>query len=288
MNDNHYITYTIESWMTEEYGLKGNELLLYALIYNFSKFGGQQAWYGSLSMIEKITGMTKRTAMNAYKSLEQKGMIKKEEVYINNVKTCKYTAVLNKKNSHFADGNGSNNTEQEFTEHNIPYNDGEVKQKLNDSLEKVETELNQSLTDDRFANGYYDSMCDEYSKHQIQEVLFDEPVKEEPKKKSKPKKTYEPEIKEVIDFLNSKTNRGFKPDTEQTVINLNRWFKKGYKVEDIKQMISFKVNQWKGTDNEQWLIPSTLFRKSNFEGYVEASQGYQDFISDAERGCINV
>lgn len=119
-----------------------------------------------------------------------------------------------------------------------------------------------------------------------QGTLFDVP--EEQKNNHKNKKTYENEIKEVIDFLNSKVNRNFKPDTGQTVTDLTRWFKKGYKVEDIKQMISFKVNQWKGTDNEQWLIPSTLFRKSNFEGYVEASQGYQDFVSYAERGCINV
>lgn len=122
----------------------------------------------------------------------------------------------------------------------------------------------------------------------VQETLFDAPEEQKKKAKSKKANKYENEIKEVIDFLNSKVNRNFKPDTGQTVTDLTRWFKKGYKVEDIKQMISFKVNQWKGTDNEQWLIPSTLFRKSNFEGYVEASQGYQDFVSDAERGCINV
>lgn len=251
------VCFNLYGWMFNELDLNLSETVVYADILSFSKCEGG-LYYGSIDNLAKSLKMSRSTVIRCLKTLTERGLIIKGEIYKNNVRYCTYEAAKNELISGKKEKTRSNNGQGECQ------------------------------SEDEHYSSLADCVTNSEEFGQCQEMLFD--AQEEPKDESKLKKAikYENEIKEVIDFLNSKVNRNFKPDTGQTVTDLTRWFKKGYKVEDIKQMISFKVNQWKGTDNEQWLIPSTLFRKSNFEGYVEASQGYQDFVSYAERGCINV
>ena len=96
--DNHIV---IHGWMLTDLKLKGNELLIYALIYGFSQNVDNQRFSGSLQYIADWTNSTKQGVMKCLKSLESKGFIGKNEVYLNNVKFCEYYAtkfngVLNK------------------------------------------------------------------------------------------------------------------------------------------------------------------------------------------------
>ena len=79
-------------WMREELDLKGNELLVYALIHGFSQ-EAQGCFFGSLEYISKACGCSRPTAIETLKKLRERGLIYKRELIENNVKLCQYTAI---------------------------------------------------------------------------------------------------------------------------------------------------------------------------------------------------
>lgn len=83
----------IEGWMREELDLKGNELLVYALIHGFSQ-EEQGCFFGSLDYISRMCGCTRPTAIETLKKLRDRGLIHKRELIENNVKLCQYTAMV--------------------------------------------------------------------------------------------------------------------------------------------------------------------------------------------------
>ena len=85
--DKNYIV--IQSFMVRDLRLKGNELLVYAIIFDSSQTE-EQKFSGSLRYLAGRTNSTKRGVLNSLKSLMQKGYIKKEEQIINGVKYCSY------------------------------------------------------------------------------------------------------------------------------------------------------------------------------------------------------
>ena len=90
----------IQEFMVRDLGLKGNELIVYALIYGFSQ-DGEQFFSGSLSYIANWINASKSTAQSIIKSLLKKGLLVKKDNYINNVKFCEYaTAVPEEMDSH--------------------------------------------------------------------------------------------------------------------------------------------------------------------------------------------
>ncbi len=75
------------------------------------------------------------------------------------------------------------------------------------------------------------------------------------------------EANEVIRYLNfaAEKNYGF-INSHQAFIKAR--LKEGHTVEDCKKVVDIKVAEWKGTDNDKFLRPKTLFNPSNFEGYL--------------------
>lgn len=91
---------TIQGWMVTDLELKGNELLVYAIIYGFSQNEGQR-FTGSLQYLADWTNSTKQGVLKNLKALVEKGLIARQEKEINNVKfveyyTTKFNGVLNK------------------------------------------------------------------------------------------------------------------------------------------------------------------------------------------------
>lgn len=80
---------TIQGWMVNELGLKGNELFVYAIIYGFSQ-AENQVFNGSLQYISNWLNTSKQTVINTLKHLQEKGFIEKREKYVNGVKFCEY------------------------------------------------------------------------------------------------------------------------------------------------------------------------------------------------------
>ena len=79
----------IEGWMLSELKLKGNELLVYAIIYGFSRIEGH-SFHGSLQYLADWTNSTRQGIMKNLKSLLEKGLINKEEEIKNGVKFVYY------------------------------------------------------------------------------------------------------------------------------------------------------------------------------------------------------
>lgn len=72
MNNNNYIN--IQGFMINELGLKGNELILYAIIYGFSQ-DGHSEYYGSQRYISKAMGISVVSANHLINKLLDKGLI---------------------------------------------------------------------------------------------------------------------------------------------------------------------------------------------------------------------
>ena len=86
LNENYI---TIQGFMVNELHLKGNELLIYAIIYGFSQTEGQK-FTGSLQYLCDWTNSTKQGVMKSLKSLLEKGFIVKEVQNIRGVNIVDY------------------------------------------------------------------------------------------------------------------------------------------------------------------------------------------------------
>lgn len=87
IKDSNYIL--VQGWMVTDLHLKGNELLVFAIIHGFSQ-DGENRFTGSLQYLADWTSATKQGVMKNLKSLIEKGYICKEEKHINGVKFCEY------------------------------------------------------------------------------------------------------------------------------------------------------------------------------------------------------
>lgn len=91
VNNENYVL--VSGWMITELKLKGNELLIYAIIYGFSQ-AENQTFKGSLQYLADWTNSTKQGVLKSLKALTEKGYIIKNENIINGVKFCEYYATL--------------------------------------------------------------------------------------------------------------------------------------------------------------------------------------------------
>lgn len=82
---------TIQGWMVTDLKLKGNSLLIYAIIYGFSQEEGQR-FTGSRQYLAEWTNSTKRGVEKALAALVEAGLLDKEETKANGVKLCSYRA----------------------------------------------------------------------------------------------------------------------------------------------------------------------------------------------------
>lgn len=90
MKDESYIV--IQGWMRNQLKLKGNDLLVYAIIYGFSQTEGNK-FTGSLRYLSEWCGASKNGIQKNLQNLLDMGLIQKEETYNNGVKFCAYSVV---------------------------------------------------------------------------------------------------------------------------------------------------------------------------------------------------
>lgn len=81
----------IHSFMVNELKLKGNELIIYAIIYGFSQ-DGVNRFTGSLKYLSEWTSLSKQGVIKNLKSLVEKGYITKVDKFTNGVKFVEYYA----------------------------------------------------------------------------------------------------------------------------------------------------------------------------------------------------
>lgn len=75
------------------------------------------------------------------------------------------------------------------------------------------------------------------------------------------------QAEEVIAFLNQKSGRNFRPTPANCEFIESR-LKEGYTVEECRQVVAMKVREWRGTEQDKYLRPATLFNRTKFNQYV--------------------
>ena len=75
--------------------------------------------------------------------------------------------------------------------------------------------------------------------------------------------------KTIIEYLNNKVNKRFSYKSESNRKLIKARFNEGYKLEDFIKVIDIKTNEWINDEKmKSYLQPSTLFRGSNFDKYL--------------------
>lgn len=80
----------IYRWMVNDCKLKGNDLLVYAIIWQDTRKYGK--CIKTLSQFASMTNSTKRGIIKNLGNLVKSGLIEKHDVYAENVKFCEYIA----------------------------------------------------------------------------------------------------------------------------------------------------------------------------------------------------
>ena len=78
-------------------------------------------------------------------------------------------------------------------------------------------------------------------------------------------------VVEVVQALNEETGSHYRPTSKATMRHVLARLREGFTVEDCKEVIRKKTEEWAGTDMEKYLRPETLFGPK-FEGYLNAPE----------------
>lgn len=134
----------------------------------------------------------------------------------------------------------------------------------------------------------------ELGKPFISMMVFSKAKKQSSKQLVKAEKMTD-QAKKVLSYLNTKTGIEFgKKNPIPQLSPIIKILKTGYTVEDCITVIDKKYDEWKDTDFEQYLRPSTLFNEHKFENYLtqpikrngnrstaESAAGHIETVGDA-------
>ena len=201
VKDGNYIL--IQSWMISDLKLKGNELLIYAIIYGFSQAEGT-AFTGSLQYLADWTNSTKQGILKNLKSLMEKGLVKKVGENLQKQRVFyKAYRVLNKVDQ-------STKFNSEDIDQSTEFN-GTGKQSLIDQSTKFNGTVKQSLPNniDNNINNNITTTTDQ-EENLSKEINLEEKVSEEKSSSSS----------SLIDFNFLKTYSGLSDATRHNILKI--------------------------------------------------------------------
>ena len=103
------------------------------------------------------------------------------------------------------------------------------------------------------------------------------------------------ETSQILELLTEKTKAKYKiPKSKSLLLRYGPYklikerLEDGSTLEECIKVIESKYNEWKGTEFIRYLIPETIFRKSNFEKYLTQSQiQIEDNLSQTQKPIID-
>lgn len=75
-------------------------------------------------------------------------------------------------------------------------------------------------------------------------------------------------FEEIIADLNEQSGKKFRHKSAITQSLIRARFRDGFTLADFKKVHRIKAAEWRGTDMDQYLCPTTLYRPSKFEKYL--------------------
>lgn len=229
INDSNFIA--IQGWMRNKLNLKGNELIIYALIYGFSQ-DGHSRFKGSRKYIADWCGCSLDTVDRALGSLVDKGFLAKyphTDEY--GTRHVDYAAILAAITATPAPAQAPAVTQ-------APVQDAWA------DTTNATPEQFQAPTDEP------------------------QPLLNEPQAPAQPK---EPDhVEEVVSHLNQRAGTHYKATTANTRKLIKARLKEGFTVDEIKLVIDKKCADWLNNPAMVgYLRPETLFG-NKFESYLNA------------------
>lgn len=79
-------------------------------------------------------------------------------------------------------------------------------------------------------------------------------------------------FKEILEYLNEKTDNSYKPSAEGHKKLIRARWKEKNTLDDFKAVIDYKASEWMGTKMESYLRPKTLFAAGNFDNYLSEAK----------------
>lgn len=130
VKENTYIN--IQAFMVNDLHLKGNELIIYAIIWGFSQDGISE-FKGGLQYLADWTNSTQQGVLKALKSLLQKQLILKNEKRNGFIKYCTYKTTETKFNGNEPLNKVESPTKQSLIDDETKFN-GAIKQSLSNNI----------------------------------------------------------------------------------------------------------------------------------------------------------
>ena len=107
-------------------------------------------------------------------------------------------------------------------------------------------------------------------------TLGGEEEEKEEEKEEETKTHASPPFREIIEYLNEKSDSCYRYTTSKTQELIRKRWKEGFRLDDFKTVIDKKVTEWiKHKEMSRYLRPETLFG-NKFEGYLNQKVGDQD------------
>lgn len=103
-------------------------------------------------------------------------------------------------------------------------------------------------------------------------IKSNDKLKEREKTNKREKEKIEDDITEIIEYLNLKAGKNYRTNVESNRSAIRARLNDHYTKEDCIKVIDIKVAKWKGTEYEQYLKVSTLFRPAHFDDYLNESE----------------
>lgn len=206
MQDENYIT--IQGWMRNVLDLKGNELMVYALIYGFSQ-DGETEFTGSAGYIAEWIGSTKRTVFNILETLTDRKLLEKTEKHNNGVKFCTYKISPVVKNFHRGSEKISSGGSEKISPNNIVFNNIDN----NIDKENIKRNICKDIVDE------YNITCDRLAKAERLTEGRKKHIKARLDEFSREEMTMAFCKANESDFLCGLNDRGFKADLDWLIKN---------------------------------------------------------------------
>ena len=139
---------------------------------------------------------------------------------------------------------------------------------LDERIEKEETELGTLFTVVNYSlyQGF-DRFKDDSRERSENGARTEQEQNKNNKKKDKKVKNDKNIYKDIVEYLNKKSNKNFRHSTKATQRFIDARLNEGFTLDDFKKVIDIKSNQWLGGEMEQYLRPQTLFG-TKFESYL--------------------
>ena len=77
---------------------------------------------------------------------------------------------------------------------------------------------------------------------------------------------------EIVKYLNQKIGTRYSTSSRNTITMIKARMAEGHTVDDFKHVIDVKTAEWKGTEQEKYLRPETLFCAKHFESYLNQTK----------------